>query len=86
MTGRGNKEPTQIFKFTKMVGDDEAQPENRWHCNAKCVFPKRYMVAVLIFLGFANMYAMRVNLSVAVAVMVANHTVIRDGKEVQVCI
>ena len=68
-----------------MIGDDEAQSENRWHCNTKCVLPKRYMVAVLIFLGFANMYAMRVNLSVAVAVMVANHTVIRDGKEVQVC-
>ena len=42
------------------------------------------MVAMLSFLGFANIYAMRVNLSVAIAVMVANQTVIEDGKEVQV--
>jgi len=34
-------------------------------------------------LGFANVYAMRVNLSVALAVMVANHSVISDGKKVQ---
>ena len=40
-------------------------------------------MAILSFLGFANIYAMRVNLSVAIAVMVANQTVIRDGNEVQ---
>lgn len=45
---------------------------------------KRYMVAMLSFLGFANIYAMRVNLSMAIAVMVANQTVIQDGKEIQV--
>jgi len=44
----------------------------------------RYMVAMLSFLGFANIYAMRVNLSIAIAVMVANQTVIQDGKEIQV--
>lgn len=47
-------------------------------------FRKRYMVAMLSFLGFANIYAMRVNLSIAIAVMVANQTVIQDGKEIQV--
>ena len=47
------------------------------------LLPKRYIVAILSFLGFANIYAMRVNLSVAIAVMVANQTVIRDGNEVQ---
>ena len=52
--------------------------------NAMCFLPKRYMVAMLSFLGFANIYAMRVNISMAIAVMVANQTVIQDGKEVQV--
>ena len=46
--------------------------------------PKRYMVAMLSFLGFANLYAMRANLSVAITVMVANQTVVQDGKEIQV--
>lgn len=44
----------------------------------------RYMVASMTFLGFANIYAMRVNLSIAIAVMVANQTVIHHGMEVQV--
>ena len=44
----------------------------------------RYMVASMTFLGFANIYAMRVNLSMAIAVMVANQTVIHHGMEVQV--
>ena len=35
-------------------------------------------------LGFANVYALRVNLSVGLAVMVADLTVMRDGKKVQV--
>lgn len=49
-----------------------------------CSFlPKRYMVGMLSFLGFANLYAMRANLSVAIAVMVANQTVVQDGKEIQ---
>lgn len=49
-----------------------------------CFLRKRYLVAMLSFLGFANIYAMRVNLSMAIAVMVANQTVIKDGKEIQV--
>ena len=69
----------------KMTEDkEETRSEKKCPCNATCILPKRYMVAMLSFLGFANIYAMRVNLSVAVAVMVANHTVIRDGHEVQV--
>lgn len=42
------------------------------------------MIGLFLMLGFANVYAMRVNLSVALAVMVANHSVISAGKEVQV--
>ncbi|XP_019853503.1 PREDICTED: sialin-like [Amphimedon queenslandica] len=47
----------------------------RRHC-LPCV-PKRYILAVLSFLGFVNVYAMRVNLSMAIIVM-ANGT---DGRK-----
>ena len=39
------------------------------------VFPKRYILAIMTFLGFMNMYALRVNLNVALGAMVNNHTV-----------
>ncbi|XP_075232404.1 vesicular glutamate transporter 1-like isoform X2 [Lycorma delicatula] len=38
--------------------------------------PRRYLVAILGFLGFANIYALRVNLSVAIIAMTSNQTVI----------
>lgn len=36
---------------------------------------KRYLIAVFAFFGFANVYALRVNLSVAIVVMTSNYTV-----------
>ena len=42
------------------------------------------MIGAFLMLGFANAYAMRVNLSMGLAVMVADLTVMRGGKEVQV--
>lgn len=73
----------------EMTHDKEAKQFDKdvtqSHGNCPCAFlRKRYMVAMLSFLGFANIYVMRVNLSVAIAVMVANQTVIQDGKEIQV--
>ena len=35
-------------------------------------FPARYVLAVMSFLGFVNVYALRVNLSMALVVMVNN--------------
>ena len=52
--------------------------------HARCCLPVRYMIGAFLLLGFANVYALRVNLSVALAVMVANHSVSSDGKQVQV--
>ena len=69
-----NKDVTQSDK-------EVTQSERTCPCG---FFPKRYMVGMLSFLGFANLYAMRANLSVAIAVMVANQTVVQDGKEIQV--
>ena len=43
---------------------------------AKCgLMPKRYLLAILSFFGFLNVYALRVNLSVALVAMVSNRTV-----------
>ena len=63
--------------------EEETQSKCTCLCKAMCFLPKRYMVAILSLLGFANIYAMRVNLSVAIAAMVANQTVIEGGREVQ---
>lgn len=42
-------------------------------------FPKRYILLLMIFIGFVNIYAMRVNLNVALVAMVNNQTIIRRG-------
>ena len=41
--------------------------------------PKRYILLFMIFIGFVNIYAMRVNLNVALVAMVNNQTIIRRG-------
>ena len=41
--------------------------------------PKRYVLAIMMFMGFVNMYAIRVNLNVAIGAMVNNHTIVQDG-------
>ncbi|KAG8180930.1 hypothetical protein JTE90_013936 [Oedothorax gibbosus] len=51
----------------KMSGKYKDEESYRWY------IPKRYIVAALGFLGMFNVYAMRVNLSVAMVAMV-NHT------------
>ena len=75
-----DKEVTQSER-TSPQDEEVTQSERTCPCG---FLRKRYMVAMLSFLGFANIYAMRVNLSMAIAVMVANQTVIQDGKEIQV--
>lgn len=46
------------------------------------VFPKaRQVLAILGFLGFANVYAMRVNLSISIVSMVNNSAIIIPGNE-----
>ncbi|CAH0769333.1 unnamed protein product [Bemisia tabaci] len=44
--------------------------------------PRRYVVAFLSFLGFANIYTLRANLSVAIIAMTNNHTRIVGNKTV----
>lgn len=40
---------------------------------------RRYVVAFLAFLGFFNIYALRVNLSIAIVAMTENKTVILEN-------
>ncbi|XP_065341537.1 vesicular glutamate transporter 1-like isoform X3 [Cloeon dipterum] len=40
---------------------------------------RRHVVAILAFLGFCQVYALRVNLSVAIVAMTANRTIISEG-------
>nr|CAG4638404.1 EOG090X04X8 [Cyclestheria hislopi] len=49
-------------------------PEWHWYS-----FPRRYVVAVLAFFGFFNIYSLRVNLSIAIVAMTENHTVIYEN-------
>ena len=42
--------------------------------------PKRYILAIMMFCGFMNMYAIRVNLNVAIGAMVKPHPVVENGK------
>ena len=52
----------------------------------KCL-PKRYVLALLSFLGFFNVYCLRVDLSVALVAMTTNYTRVRsDGTEYMVSI
>jgi hypothetical protein len=45
--------------------------------------PKRYALLFLVFLGFVNIYGLRINLNVALVAMVNNHTYTRGGVSVQ---
>ncbi|XP_053629857.1 putative inorganic phosphate cotransporter isoform X1 [Cherax quadricarinatus] len=48
--------------------------ENMGHSNSPDLrFGKRHVLIILLFLGFAGVYAMRVNLSVAIVAMVKSH-------------
>lgn len=59
-------------------GLDEEERERR---RKKVRFGKRHMVTFMIFLGMANAYIMRTNMSVAIVAMV-NHTAIKSNDEV----
>ncbi len=57
-------------------GDDDDDDDD----SSQILFPKRHVLLFMIFLGFINIYAMRVNLNVAIVAMVNNKTVIlRNG-------
>ncbi len=65
---------------TEHLGQDDIVPhkddENISDDEEQVLIPKRHVLLLMIFLGFINIYAMRVNLNVAIVAMVNNKTVI----------
>ena len=75
--------------MTKTIYDEESFAskngnESKWCCCKPFTFGKRYVIAVLGLLGIANVYALRVNLSVALVAMTSNTMVLKDGKLIEV--
>lgn len=71
----------QLFSTGKTEHED-----SRRKCNCS-PFSKRYIISILALLGFCNVYALRVNLSVALVAMVAKtSTVDKEGKTVEVSV
>ena len=58
------------------------EKESKQSTSALLSFPKRYILLLMIFIGFVNIYAMRVNLNVALVAMVNNQTVISRGVKI----
>lgn len=69
--------------FSPSETDDSVENSS---CRCNCSpFSKRYFISVLALLGFCNVYAMRVNLSVALVAMVTkSSTLNKEGKMVEV--
>ena len=69
--------------FTSEESENSGQ-NSKTKCNCS-PFSKRYIISVLALLGFANVYALRVNLSVALVAMVTKTSTLSDeGKTVKV--
>ncbi|XP_002166641.3 sialin [Hydra vulgaris] len=68
-------------KNETMEGDSESSSTISEGQDSKTdVFlPKRYILAIMMFMGFMNMYAIRVNLNVAIGAMTNNHTISQGG-------
>ena len=56
-------------------------PCSFWRRNCCPCVPARYVLALIAFLGFCNVYALRVNLSMAIVLMVNTSQVADDGHQ-----
>lgn len=64
----GRSDPRQPTIFRGLNDYSVDPPKNKRHCCEQ--IPARYALAVWAFFGFVCLYAMRVNLSVAIVAMV----------------
>lgn len=69
-----NKGDSEKFSESRSVSQDEFENSSIFS------IPKRYVLAIMMFAGFMNMYAIRVNLNVAIGAMVKPHPVVENGK------
>lgn len=72
---RGIKNGKENFSESER-NDSEDELDNSALFNV----PKRYILAIMMFAGFMNMYAIRVNLNVAIGAMVKPHPVVENGR------
>ena len=85
MEGEENKEKIPLKERKINDGQSSNASVNDGNTEDECqgsLFSKRYIISILALLGFCNVYALRVNLSVALVAMVTNST---EGKNVEVC-
>ena len=59
--------------------DDTEAHKNETTTKRKQGFPKRYVIVIMLFLGLATQYALRVNINIAITAMCNNHTVKQNG-------
>lgn len=76
-----NQQPDDDKEKVSSISDDQ-EKESKQETSALVSFPKRYILLLMIFIGFVNIYAMRVNLNVALVAMVNNQTIIRRGVKI----
>lgn len=85
MEGEENKETIPLKERKINDGQSSNASVNGDNTEDECqgsLFSKRYLISILALLGFCNVYALRVNLSVALVAMVTKST---EGKNVEVC-
>ncbi|XP_012945000.1 sialin [Aplysia californica] len=67
-------DPVFSHESSDVTGKSFNRDKTPWY-----IPPKRYVIALMTFLGFANLYALRVNLSVAIVAMTTNHSTYING-------
>ena len=92
-----NKAEQPVETNSELVGSQDVElaqeQENNTRKDSKLVessklsfshgIPKRYLLLFLVFLGFVNIYGLRVNLNVALVAMVNNRTYTLGGVKVE---
>lgn len=80
---RASRSPTEETAIKSQLPVNQDLSEVPEHTSSKWCFsiPRRYVVAIMAFFGFCNVYALRVNLSVAIVAMTSNYSHIENGTE-----
>lgn len=78
-----NEKLSSVIEEEQSASPVESRRESDSADGARIIgVPKRYILLLMIFIGFVNIYAMRVNLNVALVAMVNNQTIIRRGVKI----
>ncbi len=61
-----------LQQLAKSSNSNQKKARHFWHYDVLPCLPARYVVVVITFWGFVNVYALRTNLSMAIVAMVNN--------------